>query len=108
MASPLAAQTPLSAIDWLSKENSKFQKSILEEKNTETENANDIKVSTLASNEYQAIGLLPIYVTGIPTTIWRNSSFDDLVYLFKTMPILSIHPFKSWFIPYYWLRLAHL
>ncbi len=47
MASSLAAQTPLSAIDWLSKENSKFQKSLLEEKNTETENTSDIKVSTL-------------------------------------------------------------
>ena len=52
MVSSLAAQTPLSAIDWLSKENSKFQKSLIDEKNTETENTNDIKVSTLASNEY--------------------------------------------------------
>ena len=95
MASSLAAQTPLSAIDWLSKENSKFQKSLIDEKNTETENTNDIKVSTLASNEYQAIGLLPIYVTGIPTTIWRNSSFDDLVYSFKTMPIFKYSPIQE-------------
>ena len=95
MVSSLAAQTPLSAIDWLSKENSKFQKSLIDEKNTETENTNDIKVSTLASNEYQAIGLLPIYVTGIPTTIWRNSSFDDLVYSFKTMPIFKYSPIQE-------------
>ena len=95
MVSSLAAQTPLSAIDWLSKENSKFQKSLLDEKNTETENTSDIKVSTLTSNEYQAIGLLPIYVTGIPTTIWRNSSFDDLVYSFKTMPIFKYSPIQE-------------
>ena len=95
MVSSLAAQTPLSAIDWLSKENSKFQKSLIDEKNTETENTNDIKVSTLASNEYQAIGLLPIYVTGIPTTIWRSSSFDDLVYSFKTMPIFKYSPIQE-------------
>ena len=95
MASQLVAQTPLSAIDWLSKENSKFQKSLLHEKNTETENTNDIKVSTLTSNEYQAIGLLPIYVTGIPTTIWRNSNFDDLVYSFKTMPIFKYSPIQE-------------
>ena len=74
LASPLVAQPPLSAIDWLSKENSKFQRSILEVKNVDVEKANEINVSTLNPNEYQAVGLLPIYVTGIPTTIWRNSS----------------------------------
>ena len=69
LASQLAAQSPLSAIDWLSKENSRFQRSILEIKNVDVEKTNDIQVSTLNSNEYQSIGLLPIYVTGIPTTI---------------------------------------
>ena len=54
MVSSLAAQTPLSAIDWLSKEKVSFKS--LSKKNTETENTEDIKVSTLASNEYQAIG----------------------------------------------------
>ena len=72
LAAPLASQSPLSAIDWLSKENSKTKRSILEVKNPDTDNTNDIQVSTLNLNEYQAIGLLPIYVTGIPTTIWRN------------------------------------
>ena len=95
MTSPLAAKSPLSAIDWLSKENSKFQRSILELKNESAENTNDIQVSTLNSNEYQSIGLLPIYITGIPTTIWRNSSFDDLEYLFKTMPTFSYSPVQE-------------
>ena len=95
LASPLASQSPLSAIDWLSKENSKSKRSILEVKNPDTDNTNDIQVSTLNSNEYQAIGLLPIYVTGIPTTIWRNSSFDDLEYSFKTMPTFSYSPIQE-------------
>ena len=95
MASQLAAQSPLSAIDWLSKESSKFQRKILEVKNIDVEETNDIQVSTLNSNEYQAVGLLPIYVTGIPTTIWRNSSFDDLEYLFKTMPTFSYSPVQE-------------
>ena len=95
LASPMAAQTPLSAIDWLSKANSKSQRSILEIKNVDVETTNDIQVSTLNSNEYQAIGLLPIYVTGIPTTIWRNSSFDDLEYSFKTMPTFSYSPIQE-------------
>ena len=95
LASPLASQSPLSAIDWLSKENSKTKRSILEVKNPDTDNTNDIQVSTLNSNEYQAIGLLPIYVTGIPTTIWRNSSFDDLEYSFKTMPTFSYSPIQE-------------
>ena len=95
LASPLASQSPLSAIDWLSKENSKTKRSILEVKKPDTDNTNDIQVSTLNSNEYQAIGLLPIYVTGIPTTIWRNSSFDDLEYSFKTMPTFSYSPIQE-------------
>ena len=95
LASPLVAQPPLSAIDWLSKENSKFQRSILEEKSIDVEKANEINVSTLNPNEYQAVGLLPIYVTGIPTTIWRNSSFDDLEYSFKTMPTFTYSPIQE-------------
>ena len=95
LGSPLVAESPLSAIDWLSKENSKFQRSILEIKNIDVEKTNDIQVSTLNSNEYQSIGLLPIYVTGIPTTIWRNSSFDDLEYSFKTMPTFSYSPMQE-------------
>ena len=77
------------------RENSKTKRSILEVKNPDTDNTNDIQVSTLNSNEYQAIGLLPIYVTGIPTTIWRNSSFDDLEYSFKTMPTFSYSPIQE-------------
>ena len=37
LAFPLASQSPLSAIDWLSKENSKFQKGILEVNNLDKE-----------------------------------------------------------------------
>ena len=95
LASQLAAQSPLSAIDWLSKENSKFKRSISEVKNIDVKKTNDIQVSTLNSNEYQSIGLLPIYVTGIPSTIWRNSSFDDLEYSFKTMPTFSYSPIQE-------------
>jgi hypothetical protein len=95
LAFPLASQSPLSAIDWLSKENSKFQKSILDVKNFDKKNANDIQVTTLSSNDYKSIGLLPIYVTGIPTTIWRNSNFDDLKYSFKTMPTFSYAPIQE-------------
>ena len=93
-AFPLASQSPLSAIDWLSSENSKFQKSILGVKKLDSENTNDIKVSTLSSNDYQSVGLLPIYVTGIPTTIWRNSNFEDLEYSFKKMATFSYSPIQ--------------
>ena len=95
IASGLAAQSPLSAIDWLSRENSAIKRSRVVEKNIFIESNNDIQVSTLKSNEYQAIGLLPIYVTGIPTTIWRNSRFDDLEYSFKTMPTFSYSPIQE-------------
>jgi hypothetical protein len=76
-------------------ENTKFQKSILDVKHLESENVNDIQVSTLSSNDYQSIGLLPIYVTGIPTTIWKNSNFDDLKYSLKKMPTFSYSPIQE-------------
>ena len=54
LASSLAAQSPLSAIDWLSKENSKFQRSILEITNLDVDKTNDIQVSAM-------------YILGFPT-----------------------------------------
>ena len=89
LASPLAAEAPLSAIDWLSIKKNDVGSSL---KSVETESSDtnkDIQVSTLSSDKFQSIGLLPVYVTGIPTTIWRNSSFNDLTYSFKSMPTFS-------------------
>ena len=36
-----------------------------------------------------------MYVTEIPTTIWRNSSFNDLTYSFKSMPTFSYPPIQE-------------
>ena len=95
LASSLAAEAPLSAIDWLSNKKND-RESIINFVEKESSDTNkDIQVSTLSSDKFQSIGLLPVYVTGIPTTIWRNSSFNDLTYSIKTMPTFSYPPIQE-------------
>ena len=95
LASSLAAEAPLSAIDWLSTKKNDLENSIKSVEKESKDTDKDIQVSTLSSDKFQSIGLLPVYVTGIPTTIWRNSSFNDLTYSFKTMPTFSYPPIQE-------------
>ena len=95
LASPLAAEAPLSAIDWLSIKKNDVESSLKSVEKESSDANKDIQVSTLSSDKFQSIGLLPVYVTGIPTTIWRNSSFNDLTYLFKSMPTFSYPPIQE-------------
>ena len=73
LASSLAAEAPLSAIDWLSTKKNDLENSIKSVEKESKDTDKDIQVSTLSSDKFQSIGLLPVYVTGIPTTIWRLS-----------------------------------
>ena len=77
LASSLDAEAPLSAIDWLSIKKNDVESSLKSVEKESSDTNKDIQVSTLSSDKFQSIGLLPVYVTGIPTTIWRNSSFND-------------------------------
>ncbi len=95
LASPLAAEAPLSAIDWLSIKKNDVESSLKSVEKESSDTNKDIQVSTLSSDKFQSIGLLPVYVTGIPTTIWRNSSFNDLTYSFKSMPTFSYPPIQE-------------
>ena len=95
LASPLAAEAPLSAIDWLSIKKNDVESNLKSVEKESSDTNKDIQVSTLSSDKFQSIGLLPVYVTGIPTTIWRNSSFNDLTYSFKTMPTFSYPPIQE-------------
>ena len=95
LASPLAAEAPLSAIDWLSIKKNDVESSLKSVEKESSDANKDIQVSTLSPDKFQSIGLLPVYVTGIPTTIWRNSSFNDLTYSFKSMPTFSYPPIQE-------------
>ena len=85
LASPVAAEAPLSAIDWLSIKKNDVESSLKSVEKESSDTNKDIQVSTLSSDKFQSIGLLPVYVTGIPTTIWRNSSFNDLTFSSATV-----------------------
>ena len=90
----LAAETPLSAIDWLDEQrlgtptdtNQKANKSV-EPPVSISGNRPDIEVSTLSEIQSDSVGLLPPSVTGFPLTMWHNSSTKDLVALLNDLPV---------------------
>ena len=93
---PAWAETPLSAIDWLNKLKPKSQNTVLRQDNAGLEppispNAHlpNIQVSNLSEIRVDAVGLLPPSVTGLPLTIWHDSTTADLNRLLDDMPIGS-------------------
>ena len=90
----LAAETPLSAIDWLDEqrlgpasEPGQKQAKPIEPPVSSSVNRPDIKVSTLSEIQSDSVGLLPPSVTGFPLTMWHNSSTKDLVTLLGNLPV---------------------
>lgn len=91
-----SAETPLSAIDWLNQLRSKSENSIKRQDNSRRETANssnvdlpNIEVSNLSEIRIDAVGLLPPSVTGLPLTIWRDSTTADLNRLLDDITISS-------------------
>ena len=92
----ISAETPLSAIDWLNQLRSKSENSIKRQDNSRKETANssnvdlpNIEVSNLSEIRIDAVGLLPPSVTGLPLTIWRDSTTADLNRLLDDITISS-------------------
>ena len=90
----LAAETPLSAIDWLDEqrlglvtEPGQNQIKPSEPPVSSSVNRPDIEVSTLSEIQSDSVGLLPPSVTGFPLTMWHNSSTKDLVTLLGNVPV---------------------
>ena len=90
----LAAETPLSAIDWLDEqrlgsasETGQKQTKPIEPPVSSSVNRPDIEVSTLTEIQSDSVGLLPPSVTGFPLTMWHNSSTKDLVTLLGNVPV---------------------
>ena len=90
----LAAETPLSAIDWLDEQRlglviEPIQNQIKPSEPPVSSSVNrpDIEVSTLSEIQSDSVGLLPPSVTGFPLTMWHNSSTKDLVTLLGNVPV---------------------
>ena len=90
----LAAETPLSAIDWLDEQRLGLvtepgQNPIKPSEPPVFSSVNrpDIEVSALSEIQSDSVGLLPPSVTGFPLTMWHNSSTKDLVTLLGNVPV---------------------
>lgn len=79
-ATQVAAQEPLSAIDWLSDSIATPREVMISPQSTITDNAlpETIDVSPLDAPLPDAVGLLPASATGLPADLWRSSSSADI------------------------------
>lgn len=87
------AQTPLSAIDWLSDSVTtpvamQPLPTLTDPETAVTDNAavEDITVSTLDGPTPDAVGLLPVSVTGLPRGLWGASPSVELARLVRNQP----------------------
>ena len=88
VASGAAAQQPLSAIEWLEKQNSVPLAQPREPAKDEppvTANAQTpgVQVTPLDEARPDSVGLLPTATTGLPASIWQASSSADLIARFN-------------------------
>ena len=86
LAAPLAAQQPLSAIEWLQDNPpAQVEPGALPGETPVTENAGtpDIVVTPLDAARPDSVGLLPGSVTGFPATLWQASDQDRLIELIR-------------------------
>lgn len=84
----LAAEDPLSAIDWLSDSVTTPVKSPISDSGDITDSAlpEDVQVTTLGQTLPDAVGLLPTSVTGLPRDLWGSSSSTDLARRLLAIP----------------------
>ncbi len=103
LTSPIAAQTPMSAIDWLSDSVATPvamppETAPAPQDNTDvTKSAavDEITVTTLGGPEIDAVGLLPVSVTGLPRDLWGSSNSADLVRLLRAEPAQAMPAMQS-------------
>ena len=87
------AETPLSAIDWLAEHSKKGSSKLSSTPNLRENPAlsanvsTDIEVTVLRDIQRDAVGLLPPEVTGLPVTLWRNSTTQDLLSLLEASQV---------------------
>ena len=78
---------PMSAIDWLSDSLDESSKLDLpsEPSTTDSAGVESISVTPLGAVKTDAVGLLPVSVTGLPRDLWGNSASADLAAGFKAL-----------------------
>ncbi len=87
-SAPALAQAPLSAIDWLSDSVDAQELSTPEPSEAVTGNGVGIETITVTSLDAvsaDAVGLLPVSVTGLPKDLWGGTSSADLARSFASL-----------------------
>ncbi len=91
MAGPVCAQSPMSAIDWLSRSVTAPAVAVPKDPTIAAPLGAGaqpgIDVSVLRATQINGLGLLPAKVTGLPEDLWGASSSADLVALLNAEPI---------------------
>lgn len=100
-----AQQSPLSAIDWLDELGTMplTQHGVQEPEITETAASPDVSVMPLNTAVSDAVGLLPSSTTGLPASLWINSTTDDLL---REISSIAPDPLAALQALYYTLLLA--
>ena len=81
---PVAAQTPLSAIDWLDEAPTVAAPRVITDPEAPSAtgvSTPEVTVMALGDADYEAVGLLPPSVTGLPATLWAASDADAILSL---------------------------
>ncbi len=93
-AAPVAAQTPLSAIDWLS--DTVVEPSIPDGPATAgSVQTETIEVAPLETLAIDGVGLLPTSLSGIPKSFWGKTPSNDLVTLIESQSISLPRPARA-------------
>lgn len=88
VATPLSAETPLSAIDWLS--DTLAERLVRPPEDAPASTGTElgaIEVSTLSDATGTSIGLLAPSMTGLPSDLWRGASLDAVVSAIANEPV---------------------
>ena len=95
------AQTPLSAIDWFKDTPQDTQGPVQDPYIEQNQKAPisaplpDIEVAPLDAADFDAIGLLPSNLTGLPISMWKRSSDQDLLRLLSQTDVSTIPAMQS-------------
>jgi len=88
-----SADAPLSAIDWLSDTVTTpvvMQPPAKETDITSDASVEDVTVTTLGGPTPDAVGLLPVSVTGLPRAFWGATASGELARLVRQQPVQSL------------------
>jgi hypothetical protein len=97
LAGPGSAQSPLSAIDWLSNtvrapavHTPDIPGGLGETATTDSAAVEAVTVMTIDGPSPDAVGILPASVTGLPHGFWGTSNTPELVRLIRTQPAQNL------------------